>query len=727
MKVAVIYNKREIHPSDVINTFGPQTRETYNPRTVELVASALEKGGHNVRVIEGNINVADSLRAFMPRELAGERPGMVFNMAYGIQGQSRYTHLPATLEMLGVPYVGSGPQAHAVALDKILAKIVFQQHAVPTPRFWFFTNPEDDLDSVTFPVIVKPKMEAVSMGLKIVDNKDDLREAVREIVEKYQQQALVEAFVAGREFAVGLLGNGGELEVLPIVEFDFAGDPNAIQSYSDKMSKPAEKVCPAHLSDEKAEELRQLARASFNALGLCDFSRIDVRMDADGKPYVLEINSMASLGRTGSYVYASQAAGYSYDALVNRMLDVAAVRYFGPGEPTVAPAATTKPDDSQPLRVQVRSHVRSHLTTMEDDLRYMVGMDTYVYNTEGVNEFGTWLSRQLAQLRFKKQVYPQTEVGNVLYFTNHDGNRNDIVLLSHLDTLYSYRDFVSFREERGRFHGSGVAESKGGLAVMLAALRALRFTRRLHRIRCGVLLTTDDALGGRFSRTIIDEISRQSSYVVSLKNGGLDGGIVTSCSGWSDYQVELSNSKGIANGQPPDVIRLLCQRLMAWDRLSSEAQGIYVKATQLEGRTLYGMAPDFATTALSVRFREPDQGARLEGQIRDSARRNAPPHCQIRVLKRISRPPVVHNEKDLQFFEHVQRIARRLEVKVVPIHRETSSDICHVPSRIPALEGFGPLGGANQTPNEYILRDSLIDRAALLAMTTRLAAEGFDL
>ncbi len=241
MKVAVIYNKREIHPSDVINTFGPQTRETYNPRTVELVASALEKGGHNVRVIEGNINVADSLRAFMPRELAGERPGMVFNMAYGIQGQSRYTHLPATLEMLGVPYVGSGPQAHAVALDKILAKIVFQQHAVPTPRFWFFTNPEDDLDSVTFPVIVKPKMEAVSMGLKIVDNKDDLREAVREIVEKYQQQALVEAFVAGREFAVGLLGNGGELEVLPIVEFDFAGDPNAIQSYSDKMSKPAER------------------------------------------------------------------------------------------------------------------------------------------------------------------------------------------------------------------------------------------------------------------------------------------------------------------------------------------------------------------------------------------------------------------------------------------------------------------------------------------------------
>lgn len=151
MKVAVIYNKREVHPSDVINLFGPQTKERYNPKTVELVASCLEKGGHNVRVLEGNINVAEELQNFMPRVMAGERPGMVFNMAYGIQGQSRYTHVPAMLEMLGVPYVGSGPQAHAVALDKILAKIVFQQHGLPTPGFWFFSSPDDDMDSVTYP------------------------------------------------------------------------------------------------------------------------------------------------------------------------------------------------------------------------------------------------------------------------------------------------------------------------------------------------------------------------------------------------------------------------------------------------------------------------------------------------------------------------------------------------------------------------------------------------
>ncbi len=106
MKVAAIYNKPEVHPSDVINLFGPQTKERYNPATVELVAACLERGGHNVRVLEGNINVAEDLQNFMPRVIAGERPGMVFNMAYGIQGQSRYTHVPAMLEMLGVHYGG---------------------------------------------------------------------------------------------------------------------------------------------------------------------------------------------------------------------------------------------------------------------------------------------------------------------------------------------------------------------------------------------------------------------------------------------------------------------------------------------------------------------------------------------------------------------------------------------------------------------------------------------
>jgi len=723
MKVAVIYNKRDVEATDVIDIFGPQTKERYNPQTVERVAASLEKGGHNVKVIEGNIDVADELRSFMPRVIAGERPGLVFNMAYGIQGRSRYTHIPAMLEMLGVPYVGSGPQAHAIALDKVMSKIILQQHDLPTPKFWVFSSPEESLGNVGFPVIVKPKMEAVSMGLKIVDNENDLRDAIQFVVETFQQQALVETLISGREFAVGLLGNGQELEVLPIVEPDLGGDPHAIQTQEDKMRKPLEKTCPARVSDELTHEMRRLARAAFHALGIYDFARIDLRMDEDGNLYILELNSMASLGSTGSYVHAAKVAGYTYESLVNRMLDVAAVRYFDQAYFRAPEAEEPETQEAKPLRVRVRSYLRGNLTTMADNLRRMVAINTHVHNSEAVNQLGNWLSTRLGQMGFQRQVYPQTEVGNILLFSNHDEEQCDIVLLAHLDTFYSYEDYVPFREERGRFYGSGVAESKGGLAIMLAALQALRFNRRLRKVRCGILLTTDDALGGRFSRELVEEIATRSKCVVGLKCGDVDGGVVTSCSGTSSFDVELTNVKDTQVKEVPDVIKAMCQKIIAWQKLSSEESGIVMIPTKVEARRSYGLAPDYAACSLSVRFKENSQGEELERRLRQIARKNPDPRFHVAVRKGVYRPPVVESDQIKGFFEHVRKIAKRQEVKLVAVHRATSSNICYVPERIPILEGLGPIGGGTRSANEYIVRDSLIDRAAVLAMVIRLSAD----
>lgn len=718
MKVAVIYNKREVQSKDVIDIFGPQTKEQYNPKTVDKVASALEKGGHNVRVIEGNIDVADELSNFMPRVMAGDRPGMVFNMAYGIQGQSRYTHIPALLEMLGVPYVGSGPQAHAVALDKIMTKIVLQQHGLPTPEFWFFSSAEDNMDDVTYPVIVKPKMEAVSMGLKIVHNIEDLQEAVKHIIENFQQQALVERFISGREFAVGMLGNGPDLEILPVVEFDL-GDPDGIQTLDDKLSKPVEKICPAKISDELAQEIKRLARESFYALNISDFSRVDLRMDADENLYILELNSMASLGVTGSYVNSAKVAGYTYDSMVNRMLDVAAVRYFGKEYFQIPDDEDHQPDESQPLRIRLRSYVRSNLTTMIDNLRKMADINTYVYNTEGVNILGNLVSARLKQLGFNRQVYPQTEVGNILYFTKHDEEQNDILLIGHLDSVYNYQDFIPYREERGRYFGSGVAESKGGLAVMLTALQSLRYARRLRNIKCGILLITDDTLGGRFSKKTVEELSRRSRYVVGLKYGGKAGGIVTSCSGRVNFDIEMSNMKDKDPKNTANVIMALSQKLSAWQKLSVPEENILVEPTALEARTLYGMAPDYATVALDVHFNGKEKGEELEKEIRNLARRKTGNKLHVRVKKGIYRPPLVESEKSKRFFERVRKIADRLETKIASIHRASSSAVCYVPKEIPVLEGLGPAGGNSRSPDEFIIRDSLIDRATLLALIIR--------
>lgn len=279
--------------------------------------------------------------------------GMVFNMTYGIQGESRYTHIPSMLEMLGIPYVGSSPSGHALALDKVITKIILQKNGIPTPDFWVFSSGDEDLSGVKYPVIVKPKMESVSFGLRVVHNPKELKEAVDFIVKEFEQQALVEQFIRGREFAVGLIGNS-PIETFPILEVDLENDPDAIQTEDHKRTKPRNKLCPANIPDDLAEEIRNQCNAAFKALQLRDFSRVDIRMDEHNNIYILEINSMASLGMTGSYVHA---AGYDYKALVNKMLDVAVVRYFSNKVDSTERGTASK---KVPAHIKIRGFLRSH-------------------------------------------------------------------------------------------------------------------------------------------------------------------------------------------------------------------------------------------------------------------------------------------------------------------------------------------------------------------------------
>ncbi|KPA12761.1 D-alanine--D-alanine ligase [Candidatus Magnetomorum sp. HK-1] len=718
MKIAVIYNHLEIDDSDVINIFGMPNKERYNPKTVEKVATALEKGGHNVRVLKGNMHIIESLQHFMPKVVRGERPGMVFNMAYGIQGQSRYTHIPAMLEMVGIPYVGSGPDGHTIALDKVLSKMLFQRNDIPTPLFWIFSRADEDCTDVQYPVIVKPKMEAVSFGLRVVDNEKDLKEAVDFIIKEFNQQALVESFIPGREFAVGLIGNSPDLEVLPIVEIDLCGDPNAIQSIDDKMKQPRGKICPPELSKETTDSINKLAIRAFNALGLHDFARVDIRMDQNGDFYLLEINSMASLGMTGTYVHSAKVKGYTYTSLVNRMVDVAAFRYFGDSfiqnDIDVAKPGKKK---SEPLHFRIRSYIRSQLSTIQDYLEQMVAINTNVNNVEGLNTLGNWISTRFNHLGFHRQAYPQSEVGNVLYFSNHLKEHNNVLILGHLDTKYDFDTYIPFHEERGRIIGSGVAESKGGIAIILGAIQALRFTRSIKNARCGILLTTDDTLGGRFSKKLISEIAQKSKCVINTKYGDIKGGIVTSCAGTREYQILLSNIKSRKiNQEPKDIISFVTKKVTAWQKLSSEEKGILVKVVKLNAWATEGISSDHASVTIFVRFNEKNKSKEIDRQIIKIAEKDAANAFHVQIKRSFRRLPVQESSESLKLFENIKGIADQLEVRIQPMQRNTSSDICHVPEHIPALDGFGPIGGDTHSPNEYIIRDSLIDRSALLAM-----------
>jgi D-alanine-D-alanine ligase len=315
----------------VINRFGRPCPEKYGEKAVQGVAEALHSCGHRVAVCEGDTTLFETMQMFLPPGVQGEPTGMVFNMAYGIQGECRYTHVPAMLEMAGVPYTGSSPMGHALALDKVITKKLMIAAGVPTPRYATMRTGDETCDDLRFPLVVKPKHESTSFGLQLVEDRHRLKLAVQNVVSQYQQEALVEEYIEGREVCAALLGNS-EMEFLPLVEQDFGSRNQKIVTWEDKHHKvddEPQKICPASLRPELADRIREIALATFHACHCRDYARVDVRIDQAGNPHVLEINSMASLGETGSYVLAGRTAGYSFAALIDKIVDVARARYAG--------------------------------------------------------------------------------------------------------------------------------------------------------------------------------------------------------------------------------------------------------------------------------------------------------------------------------------------------------------------------------------------------------------
>ncbi|MER8724827.1 ATP-grasp domain-containing protein [Mesorhizobium sp. M1027] len=316
MRVAVVWNNDY---TGVINQFGQPRPRVDDRETVEMVMAALQEGGHETLLCEGDKELLATLERFMPADRQARPSGIVFNRTYGIQGECPCSHIPAMLEMAGVPYTGSSPLGHGLATDKVITKILIRNGGVPTPNFRVMRSGTESTGDLRFPLVVKPRYGSTSRGLQFVDEPAQLRQTVEGIVTHYAQDALVEEYIDGREIHVQLLGNA-EFEALPLVEYDFGDRENRLLTWEVKCTAAAAvpSVCPAQIGSNLARELQDISVATFRACHCRDYARVDLRIDRSGRPFVLEINSMPGLGKTSS-------------SLVNRILDVAHTRYFGTG------------------------------------------------------------------------------------------------------------------------------------------------------------------------------------------------------------------------------------------------------------------------------------------------------------------------------------------------------------------------------------------------------------
>jgi D-alanine-D-alanine ligase len=618
------------------------------------------------------------------------------------------------LEMLGIPYVGSGPEGHALALDKVITKVVMQKNDISTPNFWVFSTGDEDMGSVEYPVIVKPKMEAVSYGLKIVNNEADLREAVKFVINEFQQQALVEQFIRGREFCVGLLGNG-DPEAFPVLEIDLEGDPDGIQTVDDKKKQPRKKICPANLSAEQADEMVKLSKEAFRSLGLRDFARVDIRMDENEKIYLLEINSMASLGQTGSYVNAAAVAGYDFSKLINKMLDVAAVRYFS--ERLVVPDDLDLMDKAKlPLHVRLRMFLRSKQQNHERLLSKITNINTYVRNVEGVNTVGQIIWKELSSLNFVHQSIPQVEIGNIILLSNTEDNNYDVLLMTNLDNSVPFKKHAYFRETEHKFSGSGIWSSKGGLVIMIAALRALRFARILRKMKVGILLTTDDTLQGRITRSQVEEISKRARVVLGLSGGSLEGSLVTSRSGAAVYECQMNLVKA---NDAIDVAKANASftRLLAnIAKLSDETEKVIINPRDVRITSDIASLSAHGEASLSMRFNSSEQAEAYEDKINQLVKKSNKDNIQIQISGALRRSPMIKTPEIENLYQKVRSNAHKIDIRILEEHRWSSSNICFVDVNKPKIDGLGPVGAKKTEENEFILRHSILDRALLLSL-----------
>jgi len=270
------------------------------------------------------------------------RPHLVFNVAERVFGPNRESHIPTVCEMLGIPYTGSDPMTLGICLDKSRAKEILSFHRIPNPPFWIVESADEIPGTIKLPAIIKPLYEGSSKGIKdnsVVRTPRELFERVHEVTSLYKEPVIVERFIGGREFTVGVLGSTPDLEILPIVEIDHSQLPRGatpIYSYEAKWiwDRPENPLkifhCPADISADLRQRIEHLVTRTCSVLRIKDWCRIDVRLDEAGTPNILEVNPLPGVlpnpADNSCLPKAARTAGYTYSGLIHRVVDEACKR-----------------------------------------------------------------------------------------------------------------------------------------------------------------------------------------------------------------------------------------------------------------------------------------------------------------------------------------------------------------------------------------------------------------
>ncbi|MBI5970331.1 MAG: D-alanine--D-alanine ligase [Deltaproteobacteria bacterium] len=310
---------------------------------VVAIEDALRSEGFPVSVIPLKTTDRATLDIVV-REIKAGGGFIVFNLCEGVFGKSSLEmHVAALFELYGARFTGSGPLTLGLSLDKGLTKDVLRARGVPTADYCIMTDPSEVAErfnpGLKFPLIVKPLHEDASIGIgpgSVVKTVTELRERVVFVTREFNQPAIVEEYIDGREFNIAVFGNGAEARAFPASEIEFddfpPGSPK-ICCYEAKwvegspFYKKTKPVCPANIPAELNDKLSAIALDAYAIMGCRDYARVDMRLGADGKIRVLEVNPNPDISPDAGFARAAKAAGMGYPKFIAEIVFAAQKRY----------------------------------------------------------------------------------------------------------------------------------------------------------------------------------------------------------------------------------------------------------------------------------------------------------------------------------------------------------------------------------------------------------------
>jgi len=302
----------------------------------EHVQRALQQAGYKASLFNMNGDI-QRLLDFVKQK----QPDLIFNLCESIGNESTHEmHVAGLYELLGIPYTGAPAFILGTCLNKARTKEILTFHGIKTALFAIVKNigelQEENLD-LKYPLIVKPSREDASVGIEngsIVEDFISLKKRVRTIFNDYDQPALIEEYIGGRELNVGIVGNKRPI-VFPVSEIDFSGLPAdypKIVTYNAKWMQGTPEyigtigVCPAPISGDLEKKVKEIALKCYKVMGLRDYGRIDFRIDKNNVPYVLEANPNPDLSDDAGFARSARAYGLSFEDTITKIVDYALER-----------------------------------------------------------------------------------------------------------------------------------------------------------------------------------------------------------------------------------------------------------------------------------------------------------------------------------------------------------------------------------------------------------------